>query len=68
MNSDINKNCRIFSLSFREVNYVQVFGEYEYELLPADEGINSLIQEWGACSTTRAYTGHDDDESDEADA
>lgn len=68
MNSDITKKYRFFSLSFREVNYVQVFGEYEYELLPADEGINSLIQEWGACSSTRAYAGHNADESDEADA
>jgi hypothetical protein len=55
------------SLSFREVNYVKVFGEYEYELLPDDEETKSLIQKWGASLISRAYEGHNGDhETDEA--
>lgn len=40
---------------------MKVFGEYEYELLPDDEEVKSLIQQWGASSISRDYEGHDDD-------
>ena len=60
-------NLLFFSLSFREVNYVKVFGEYEYELLPDDEGIKFMIQEWGTRSVCGTYEGHNDDDDHEID-
>ena len=54
----------LHSLSFREVNYVEAFEEYEYELLLSVDGIQSLIQEWGVISNTEHYERHDTDEID----
>jgi hypothetical protein len=59
LTSNVTDKSLLYSLSFREVNYVKVFGEYEYELLADDEGNTSLIKEWGACSISRSYEGHD---------
>lgn len=62
LTSDINNN--LDSLSFREVNYVEAFEEYEYELLLSNDGGQSLIQEWGVRSNTELYERHDADEID----
>lgn len=42
------------SLSFREVNYVEAFQEYEYELIPASPEICQLIVDWGTHSVTKS--------------
>ena len=62
LTSDINYN--LDSLSFREVNYVEAFEEYEYELLLSNDEGQSLIQEWGVRSRTELYERHDADEID----
>jgi hypothetical protein len=62
LTSDINNN--LDSLSFREVNYVEAFEEYEYELLLSNDEGQSLIQEWGVRSNAELYECHDADEID----
>jgi hypothetical protein len=53
------------SLSFREINYVEAFKEYEYELLPCSEEITSMINEWGSHASINPYNNEDDDEEEE---
>ena len=62
LTSDI-MDC-FYSLSFREVNYVEAFEEYEYELLLSNDEAQSLIQEWGMPSNTELYDRHDQCEID----
>jgi hypothetical protein len=50
-------------LYFKEVNYVEAFQEYEFELKVNEGGVAEIIAGWGSCGSVVSYSnGEDDDE------
>jgi hypothetical protein len=58
---DVYSYMNTNSLSFREINYVEAFKEYEYELLPNSEELTSTINEWGSHARINSYNNNEDD-------